>query len=295
MIHESITHGVLNDRFDRSHRHRRPPPRRRARPPRRRPRLARSTAGAQTLRTAGVRDIVRADLADPASLREALAGADTLFLLTPPGPQQPAYDRNALEAAKQAGVQRVVYQSLYNPGPPSIALRAWHEPAEQWLEQSDLSWAVLKPPVFSNNLLGQLDSIGQGQLIWPDATGKLSHIDARDIAAVARHALEDPSIEGIVSLTGPEALTYVEVAERLSRHLDIEVTFVDVPPRRLSLGRRPGRLPEAYADALVEGAAYFGAASPYVATDAIERATGAPARPVDDVIRDLIAPAMATA
>jgi len=257
--------------------------------------VARSADAEQALRTSGVRDVVRADLADPASLREAFADADTLLLLTPPGPQQSALDRNALEAAKDAGVRRVVYQSLYNPGPPSIALRAWHEPAEQWLEQSDLSWAVLQPPVFSDNLLGQLDSIRQGQLIWPDAVGRLSHIDSRDIAAVARHALEDPRLEGIVALTGPEALTYPEVAERLSRHLDIAVQHIDVPADAFRAGAVQAGVPEAYADALVEGAAYFGAAPPYVATEAITRATGAPARPVDDVIRDVIAPAMATA
>jgi len=257
--------------------------------------VARSADAEQALRTSGVRDVVRADLADPASLRVAFAYADTLFLLTPPGPQQSALDRNALEAAKDAGVRRVVYQSLYNPGPPSIALRAWHEPAEQWLEQSDLSWAVLQPPVFSDNLLGQLDSIRQGQLIWPDAVGRLSHIDSRDIAAVARHALEDPRLEGIVALTGPEALTYPEVAERLSRHLDIAVQHIDVPADAFRAGAVQAGVPEAYADALVEGAAYFGAAPPYVATEAITRATGAPARPVDDVIRDVIAPAMATA
>jgi uncharacterized protein YbjT (DUF2867 family) len=256
--------------------------------------VARSAEAETALRASGVREVVRADLDDPASLEAAFTGADALFLLTPAGPQQPDQERHALTAARRAGVGRVVYQSLYDAGPPSIALRAWHEPAERWLERSDLSWAVLQPPVFSDNLLGMLDSIGQGRLVWPGATGRLSHIDARDIAAVARHALEDRTVEGLVTLSGPESLTYPEVAERLSRHLGKKVQHVDVPPGAFRDGAVGAGVPEVYADALVEAAAYFGD-RPLVDTGAITRATGAPARPVDDVIRDLVVPALAIA
>jgi uncharacterized protein YbjT (DUF2867 family) len=139
--------------------------------------LARSDESAQALLDAELPDVVRGDLGDRDTLPAALEGVRTLFLLTPPGPSQPKLELNALEAARVAGVRRVVYLSLYDAGPPVITLRAWHEPAERWLRESSLSWAVLQPPVFSQNLLGQVDAIRQGQLVWPGGQGDLSHID----------------------------------------------------------------------------------------------------------------------
>jgi uncharacterized protein YbjT (DUF2867 family) len=256
--------------------------------------LARTAEAAAALRTLGHRHVVRGDLAEPATLDGAFTGVDVLFLLTPAGPRQPELNAHALDAAEAAGVQRVVYQSLLDPGrPPRIALRAWHEPAEQRLAASWSAWAVLQPPVFTDNLLGQLDALRQGRLVWPGGDGALSHVDARDVAAVAVAALEDPGLRGLLRLTGPESLTFHEVAERVARHTGRSVSYVDATPDAYRAAVVGAGVDPVYADALVEGAAYYGSQPPLVDTRLVERVRGVPARPVDDLIRERLVPALA--
>jgi hypothetical protein len=72
------------------------------------------------------------------------------------------------------------------------------------------------------------------------------------------------------------------------------VVHVDVPPERFRAGVVQAGVDPVYADAMVEAAGYFGAAATFVDTAAVERASGAPARPIDDVILDQVVPALNT-
>lgn len=93
-----------------------------------------------------------------------------------------------------------------------------------------MSYAALRPPAFDTNLLAQLELIRQRQFYFAAGGIPIPHIDPRDIGDVAAAALEDDTIQGPITLTGPEALTFSQVAERLSSHLGHRVDYIDATP-----------------------------------------------------------------
>lgn len=193
--------------------------------------LARSEASFKALTALGV-ETVKGDLGDPASMKAALQGVDKLFLLS----SASHFDRleiGAIDAARAAGVKHVVKLSAYGASgdSPSPLLRA-HARAERALEDSGLAFTILRPTFFMQNWVAFFSQgIKAGQPVYVNAgEGRLAWIDTRDIAGVATAALTEPGHEGLVyDLTGPEALSYGEVAARLGKLLGRDVAYVPVP------------------------------------------------------------------
>lgn len=193
--------------------------------------LAHSDASAKALSAQGV-ESVRGDLADLASVKRALEGADRLFLLSST-PHFDAIEIPVIEAAKAAGVQHVVKVSAAGSHADAVSplLRA-HARIERALEQSGVGFTVLRPSWFMQNWVAFYShAIKANQPVYANAgDARLAWIDARDIADVAAAALGGPGSEGLVyELTGPETLSYSEVAARLGKLLGRAVTYVAVP------------------------------------------------------------------
>lgn len=192
--------------------------------------LARSEASAHALEAQGVAT-VRGDLTDTASLRAALRGAESLFLLSS-APRFDAVEIAAIETAKSSGVRRVVKLSamgaLADGGSP--LMRA-HARAERTLEDSGLRFTILRPTFFMQNWVAfYAHAIKARRPVYVNAgDARLGWIDARDIADVAAAALTDPGHEGFVyDLTGPESVSHGEAVGRLGRLLRREVAYVSV-------------------------------------------------------------------
>jgi NAD(P)H dehydrogenase (quinone) len=255
--------------------------------------LAHSTRSSDAARSLGFADVVRGDLGDPAALAAAFRDVERVFLLTPASPAQAEHEIKAIEAAEKAGAKRIVKISLLFVGDaPSIRLKKPHEIVEERLAQSKLSYVAIQPPAFIDNLLWQLDSLRNGQLIYPDAKGRVSYIDARDVADVAVGALDDDSVKGRLRITGPEALTYGDLAARVSKQLGRTITFVDPLPSAWRAGAIDSGMPEAVADTYLEAFDYYGTRPVFLSTEAIERVRPAGARRVDDFIRETLVPAL---
>ena len=255
--------------------------------------LAHSPRSSEAARALGFGDVVVGDLADTASLSAAFRGVRRVFLLSPASPAQAELEINAIEAAEAAGVEKIVKISLLFVGDaPSIRLKKPHEIVEERLAKSRLSYVAIQPPAFIDNLLWQLESLRNGQLVYPDATGRISYIDARDVADVAVGALDDDSVKGRLRITGPEALTYGDLAARVSKHLGKTITLVDPPPAAWREGAMSSGMPEAVADTYLEAFDYYGTRPLFISTKAIERVRPAGARPIDDFIREALVPAL---
>jgi uncharacterized protein YbjT (DUF2867 family) len=113
------------------------------------------------------------------------------------------------------------------PHSPSRLIRR-HGEAEKMLEDSGIAFTMLRPHYFMQNLLWYLDDIKSQGVFYSSLpeTYKHSHVDARDNAAVAVAALTEPGHEGkVYHITGPEALTYREVAEILSQAIGKKVRY----------------------------------------------------------------------
>ncbi len=190
--------------------------------------LARSSASLEGLRAQGVAT-VQGDLAD---LGPALGGAHQLFLLSA-GSDFDRLEIGAIHAAKAAGVKRIVKISATGVSADAFnPLFRAHARAERALEDSGIAFTILRPNFFMQNWLSFFaPGIKAGQPVYVNAgEGRLAWIDTRDIAAAAAAALSEPGHDGLVyDLTGPEALSYGDVADRLGKLLGRPVGYVPVP------------------------------------------------------------------
>ena len=215
--------------------------------------LVRSPEKADSIERLGL-EAALGDFEQPDTLDAAMTGCDHLFLLSPPSPHQPEQERNAIDAAKRAGVGHVVALSVLGSSPDaSVAFGRWHGEIDRHLAESGLPHTLLLPSGFMQNFLASAQTVAeQGVLYGMTGDTRVSYIDTRDVAAVAARVLTSPGHEGkAYALTGPEALSGDEVAERLSAATGRQVRYVDVPPdtfRALAGAGLPGWL----VDRLVE-------------------------------------------
>lgn len=156
--------------------------------------LVRDETNAAQLQARGV-EVVVGDLDDPDSLPPAFSGVSDLWLLVPNGPRATENSMNAVWAARNAGVERVVRLSAVGAAPdaPTRSGRL-HALADHNLQHSGLRWTILRPHWFMQNLLNEAAGIAAlGTFSLNAGDGRLGMIDVRDIAAFAGRVLTDPS------------------------------------------------------------------------------------------------------
>jgi uncharacterized protein YbjT (DUF2867 family) len=234
---------------------------------------------------------VQCDLLEGASLGAAFNEVDRVFLLTPSVPEQLRLEENVLSAAENAGVRRIVYVSSTDVG-WEIELSAAHRLMEYWLTASGVPHTVVRPEYLLNNLLGEVDELARGRLVAPSGDGRCPFVDARDVGAVAAAVLlaAEP-VEGPLEVTGPESLSFAELAGRLQAVLGRPIEHIDPDPAQWALQAASAGMAPWLADALAE---YFEALRerPLQASDDTRRVTGRSPRSVEDFAADVLAPAM---
>ena len=201
---------------------------------------------------------VTGDLAKPETLPAAFEGADTLFLVSSIGEDTVELQHNGIEAARNAGVQRIVKLSAFGATERTKApILIWHYQVEEEMKKSGMDWTILQPHHFMQNLLTQTQYIiNDGVVYSPSGDGKIPYIDARDIAAVAVATLTQPGHQGkTYVVTGSEALSYREATEIISKTIGKTLRFIDESPE----DARARRTREGYSPAIIEGILVIGA------------------------------------
>ena len=234
-------------------------------------------------------EVAVGDFEQPDTLEAAMVGCDHLYLVSPPSPRQPEQERNVIDAAKRAGVSHVVKQTVQGADPDaSMAFSRWHGQVEQHLVQSGLAHTVLQPHSFMQNFLLSAQPVAdQGALYGMTGAGRTSYIDTRDIAAVAAQVLTSPGHQGQrYTLTGPEALSAAEVAERLSAATGRQVRYVDLPADAFAQALAGAGMPGWLVDAVIEGNTLLAAGDQATVTDEVARVTGRPPRTFDQFATD---------
>ena len=170
---------------------------------------------------------VRFDFQDPTTY-PAFQGVKRLFLVRPPA-LAAVWDSifPAIDAAEEAGVEHVVFLSLLGVDQNPFVPHRWIE----WkLRRSQMNWTFLRPSFFMQNLATthRTDIRDDDEIVVPAGRGRTSFIDARDIAEVGvRVLMEDGHRNKVYALTGPEALTYFEVAVLFTDVLEREIRYVN--------------------------------------------------------------------
>jgi uncharacterized protein YbjT (DUF2867 family) len=181
---------------------------------------------------AGVTEVV-GDLTDVASLRAALSSVRTLFLLNAVTPDEVTQALVALNLAREAGIERVVYLSVIHADQfTNVPHFTGKYTVERMIESLDIPATVLRPAYFMQNER-MVEQTIQSYGVYPMPIGStgVAMIDARDIAdiAVAELLRRDrelaPSPHVTLELVGPERLTGESVAKIWSAALGREVTY----------------------------------------------------------------------
>lgn len=188
-------------------------------------------------------EVVATDLTDPAAVEPLLGGAGALYLIWPNfDPDETAGAVALLDAARRAGVGRVVYHSVLRPQARSMPHHAAKDRVEEALDASGLAWRVLQPCAYADNLHGQFADVAATGIFrspWGLAQAQ-SLVDLRDVAQAAVVLLTEDGLDGgTFEAVGPEPLTAPRIAGLLAGWLGRDVRAVDAVP--------DGPVPEEYA------------------------------------------------
>lgn len=184
-------------------------------------RIGERTAAVPALPDQGLPQTVRFDFLDATTYAPAVAGCSAVFLLRPPPIADTRKTLNVfIDAARHAGVSQVVFVSVagasHNPLVP-------HHAVEQHLRAGPPGWTILQPGFFMQNLgdAYRQDIRDDKRLYVPAGDARVAFLDARDLAEVAVMALLSPlaHIGKTYQLTGPDALSFFQVAQALTREL----------------------------------------------------------------------------
>lgn len=221
------------------------------------------------------------DLADEHALGAALRAVDAVLLSSGNDPALRELQLMAVRTIAAAGVARVVKIS---GSPVSIARRdaartgADHAAVEEALRAAQPQAVAIRPNVFMQNLLDQALAVAHGALPGPAGDPRVSFVDAADVGRVAAAALRARAHPGdVLEVTGPEALTWFDVAERMTQVLPQTVTHHPVPPDLVREGLRAMGRPDWQIDHALELSALFGDPRAAEVTGTVERCTGRPA------------------
>ncbi|WP_397311975.1 NAD(P)H-binding protein [Parafrankia sp. CH37] len=225
-------------------------------------------------------EVVRADFDEPASLRQAVATVRTMFLLTAPASPTTRHDLAIIDAARSAGVRKVVKLSAIGTGEKIGAdvVGASHLAAERAVRDSGMAWTILRPSSFASNALRWVEAADQGRPVL-DLTGPGRHgvVDPHDVAAVAVEALlSSTHIGRIYTLTGPELLTMTEQVTCLSRAVGRRIDTVAVSPERAADEMLAAGMDRSAVDMIITGAAWVRAGHNAILTDDVAAVLGRP-------------------
>jgi PPOX class probable F420-dependent enzyme len=217
--------------------------------------LVRDPAKAAVLSIPDTVEVAEGDMLKPATLDGVLDGVERALMISGPDEHILETQCTFIDAAKRAGVRHIVKLSGMGCwGGAKFRLARMHAEVERYLEGSGVAWTHLRPSTFMQTFLLEVPTIlSDGTVNLPMADAKLSPVDVDDIAQVAVALLRGSGHEGKrYEMTGPEALTMNEIAERISSAIDRPVRYVDTDPADYRNTLLAGGIPAYFADAMDE-------------------------------------------
>lgn len=203
---------------------------------------------------------VIADFSKKDTLRAALEGITSVFLVCSPITQLIELEWNMIDACVAAGVGHIVLSSAMGAREWRKSFPSWHRRVEDKLKSTKIPFTILRPNSFHQNILTYFAPSIRAQGVFHSSMGNaaVSFLDVRDIAVVAAKSLSGGEHSGqIYELNGPEALTYSDIAEKIAKHSGREVQYVDVPAEKHRHTLLDRGMPEWRVDAMLDLHGYY--------------------------------------
>lgn len=210
---------------------------------------------------------------DDAGMREAFAGVQTLLLVSArEAADRLVQHRRAVDAAADAGVERIVYLSFIGAAADATFTFARdHFHTEQHIRASGVAFTFSRQNLYMD-LLPVLAG-GDGAIRGPAGDGRVAPVLRDDVADALHAMLTRPGHEGATyELTGPEALTLAEIAVRVSRATGRKMRFVDQTLEQARASRAGA--PDWQVDGWISTYTAIAAGEMDVVTDHVKRLTG---------------------
>ncbi|WDO11855.1 SDR family oxidoreductase [Flavobacterium sp. WW92] len=251
--------------------------------------MVRSFENTESLASLEGTEIVLGDFNDTASLSNALVGIEKAFLLTNSSETAEQLQQNFVAVAQRSGVKHIVKLSQLHAsaGSPVRFLR-YHAAVEAQIKESGMKYTFLRPNLFMQGLLGFKDIIKQQNAFFAAiGDAKISLVDIRDIASIAAEALTASGHENkVYNITGPEALTHMELAALFSEVLDKPIQFIDITPEEMKTALLSVGFPLWQADGLIEDYAHYSRNEASEVCATVENILGKPARQFKNFVED---------
>ena len=196
-----------------------------------------------------------ADYDDPASLRAAFDGGTRLLLVSSgPGDARAGQHRDAIEAARDAGVGLIAYTSIVNAPVSTMLVAEDHQATEATLAASGVPFVMLRNGWYFENYTDRLATIlGQGTLAGSAGDGRVSAASRADYAAAAATVLTGDGHENqAYELGGDTAFTLAELAAEITARSGTLVRYVDMPEADHVLALTGDGLPLPHAEILAD-------------------------------------------
>ena len=232
-------------------------------------------------------EMVVGELDDRDSLRRALAGIEMAFLALGSSLQQVELEQGVIDVAVEVGLAHLVNLSAAAARSDAVAsVLRWHAAVESHLAASGVPHTLLKPSTFADVLMLAAPSIREtGRWSGSAPHGHNALIDSADVVDAAVAVLTEPAKRGRPHvLTGPVALTWPDVADRLTQVLGRPIRYdaVSIEERRAQL--EAGGLPPWRVELVLGLDAINRSDLCAKPTDTVQRLTGHPPRTIEEYI-----------
>ncbi|MFC9354208.1 SDR family oxidoreductase [Arthrobacter sp. NPDC057013] len=228
------------------------------------------------------------DYSQPESLRQAFAGADKVLLVSGSEVgQRVEQHRNAINAAKEAGVGLIGYTSIANADTTTMQLAAEHLATEEILRDSGVPFVLLRNGWYLENYTGQLPAqVQHGAVFGSARDGRVSAAARADYAAAAAAVLlRDDQAGKVYELGGDDAFTLSELAGEISAASGKPVTYTDLPAEKYTQVLVDAGLPEPYAAILADSDLGIARGDLLVTSGDLSALLGRPTTPLRDAVQ----------
>lgn len=176
--------------------------------------------------------VVAADYSKPETLDAAFKGIDRVLLISSNElGQRVAQHRNAIEAAKRAGVKLIAYTSVLRADTSKLSVALEHLPTEELIRASGVPFVLLRNGWYTENYTASIPAaLAHNALISSAGDGRIASASRADYAAAAAAVLAEEGHAGkVYELAGDEAFTLEQFAAEITKQSGKTVAYVRLP------------------------------------------------------------------
>lgn len=223
--------------------------------------MARRAEQVPSLEAIGAAEVALGDLLDESAVRRAVDGVQAIYHIAPNvSPYEVTIGERVITAARAAGVEHFVFHSVFHPQVEAMPHHWLKMRVEESLFASGLSFTILQPCAYMQNVLAYLDDIrkrGVYAVPYPPQT-RLSLIDLEDLAEAAAIVLTEPEWRNAtLELVGTPGLSQQEIARTIGGQLSRPVEAVFIPIETWQANARSAGLGEYQIETLSKMFAYY--------------------------------------